>query len=217
MTYLAPTSAATASAEQAGIACSALRQLGTVRQMRGLTHVDAPSHFSPDGVNVDRIPLSDLVVTVAVIDVTARVADDPDTAAVTVADIERYERAAYGRLPHGAGVFLWSGWDVRAGDARSYHELGDDGLRRSPGFTAEVAGRLIDHRDVRCLGVDSAGIDTGSSTGFPVHHRWLESGRYAVGGLAGLSSLPAAGAVAVIGVVPSENGTGGPCRVIAAW
>jgi kynurenine formamidase len=44
------------------------------------THVDAPSHFSPDGVNADRIPLSDLVVTVAVIDVTARVADDPDTA-----------------------------------------------------------------------------------------------------------------------------------------
>jgi kynurenine formamidase len=30
-------------------------------------------------------------------------------------------------------------------------------------------------------------------------------------------SLPAAGAVAVIGVVPSENGTGSPCRVIAAW
>jgi hypothetical protein len=47
MTYLAPTSAATASAEQAGIACSALRQLGAVRQIRDLAHVDAPSHSLP--------------------------------------------------------------------------------------------------------------------------------------------------------------------------
>jgi hypothetical protein len=30
-------------------------------------------------------------------------------------------------------------------------------------------------------------------------------------------SAATASADAVIGVVPSENGTGGPCRVIAAW
>lgn len=148
--------------------------------------------------------------------VTARVADDPDAAAVTVAGIERYERSS-GRLPHGAGMLLWSGWDVRACDARSYHGVGDDGLHRSPGSTAEVAGWLIDHRDVLCLGVDPPGFGAGSSNGFPVHHRRLGSGRYAVEGLAGLSSLPTAGAVAAIGVIPWENGTGGPCRVIAAW
>ncbi|MGY4919937.1 cyclase family protein [Streptomyces sp. 900116325] len=179
------------------------------------THVDAPSHFSPDGVDVSRIPLDDLVVTIAVIDIAARVADDPDTA-VTVADIERYERT-YGRLPDGAGVFMRSGWDARADDSRSYNGVGDDDLRRSPGFGADAAGWLIDNRDVTCLGVDSPSIDTGSSTGFPVHHRWLGAGRYAVEGLAGLSAIPAAGAVAFIGVVPWENGTGGPCRVIATW
>jgi kynurenine formamidase len=125
------------------------------------------------------------------IDVTARVADDPGTA-VTVADIERYEL-------------------VRACRRRPFPpRCRRHGVRRSPGVTAEVAGRLIDHSDVRCLGAGSLSIDTGS--GFPVHHRWLEPGRCAVEGLAVLSSLPAAGAVAVIGVVPRENGTGDPCR-----
>lgn len=179
------------------------------------THVDAPSHFWPDGIDVSRIPLDDLVVTIAVIDISARVADDPNTA-VTVADLQRYERV-HGRLPDGAGVFMRSGWDARADDSRAYNGDGDDGHRRSPGFDAAAADWLIDNRDVKCLGVDSPSIDTGSSIGFPVHRRWLGAGGYAVEGLAGLSAIPAAGAVAFIGVVPWENGTGGPCRVMAAW
>src|SRR4051812_29610912 len=60
------------------------------------THVDAPSHFAADGADVSRLSAADLVVPVAVIDVTARTAADPDSA-VTVADIERHEQA-YGRL-----------------------------------------------------------------------------------------------------------------------
>jgi kynurenine formamidase len=179
------------------------------------THVDAPSHFSSHGADVSQIPPADLVVAIAVIDVSARVADKPDTA-VTVADIERYERA-HGRLSDGAGVFMHSGWDARAGDARAFSGIGDDGLRRWPGFDAEAADWLIDNRDVTCLGVDSPSIDTGSVTGFPVHHRWLGAGKYAVEALTGLAAVPPAGAVAIIGVVPWENGTGGPCRVIAAW
>jgi kynurenine formamidase len=179
------------------------------------THVDAPSHFSSDGVDVARIPPADLVVAIAVIDVSAQIADKPDTA-VTVSDIERYERV-HGRLPDGAGVFMHSGWDARADDARAYSGIGDDGVRRWPGFDADAAGWLIDNRNVTCLGVDSPSIDVGSATGFPVHRRWLGAGKYAVEALTGLAAVPPAGAVAIIGVVPWENGTGGPCRVIAAW
>ncbi len=179
------------------------------------THVDAPSHFAEDGADVSRLPAADLVVPIAVIDVTARTAADADTA-VTVADIELYEER-YGRLPDGAGVFMRSGWDVRAGDARSYNGVGADGLRRSPGFTVDAVSWLLERRSVTCVGVDSPSIDVGSATGFPVHRSWLGAGRYAVEGLAGLAALPAAGATAVIGVIPFEDGSGGPCRVIATW
>src|ERR1700721_1816330 len=33
------------------------------------THMDAPLHFSPDGMSVDLIPVSDLVVPLAVVDI----------------------------------------------------------------------------------------------------------------------------------------------------
>jgi kynurenine formamidase len=179
------------------------------------THVDAPSHFFPAGSDVSRLNVDDLVVSIAVIDISGRVAADPD-AAVTVADIARYE-SEHGRLPDGAAVFMHSGWDTRVSDAHSYNGFGADGVRRFPGFAVETATWLIENREITCIGVDSPSIDIGSATGFPVHRRWLGAGRYAVEGLARLSAVPAAGAVAVIGVIPWEDGTGGPCRVLAMW
>jgi kynurenine formamidase len=179
------------------------------------THVDAPSHFSAAGSDVSQLRVTDLVVPIAVIDISRRTAADPDSA-VWVADIARHE-SEHGRLPDGAAVFMRSGWDTRVGDAHSYHGIGIDGVRRSPGFAVETATWLIENREIVCIGVDSPSIDIGSATGFPVHRRWLSAGRYAVEGLARLSAVPATGAVAFIGVVPWEDGTGGPCRVLAMW
>jgi kynurenine formamidase len=44
------------------------------------THLDAPIHFSEDGASVEKLAAADLVVPLAVIDVTARAAQDPDYA-----------------------------------------------------------------------------------------------------------------------------------------
>ena len=35
--------------------------------------------------------------------------------------------------------------------------------------------------------------------------------------LAGLHTIPPRGAVAYVGLIPWEQGSGGPCRVIARW
>jgi Putative cyclase len=80
------------------------------------THVDAPSHFFPGGLDVSELSPEDLIVSIAVIDIADRAAAEPNTA-VTVADVPRYERE-HGTLPVGAAVFMCSGWDSRAGDAR---------------------------------------------------------------------------------------------------
>jgi len=42
------------------------------------THIDAPLHFSADGASADEIPLDDLVLPLAVIDVRAMAAEDAD-------------------------------------------------------------------------------------------------------------------------------------------
>ncbi|WP_165974971.1 cyclase family protein [Nonomuraea deserti] len=179
------------------------------------THVDAPSHFAPDGRDVSELRPEDLVVPIAVIDIADRVAADPDSA-VIVADLLRHERE-HGPLPDGAAVFMHSSWDARAGDAEAFHGIVPGGGRRSPGFAPETVDWLIEHRNIACIGVDSPSIDVGSATDFPVHRRWLGAARYAVEGLARLSSIPPAGAVGFVGVVPFEAGTGGPCRVLATW
>ena len=179
------------------------------------THVDAPSHFSSSGPTVSDIPAPDLMVPMAVLDIAHRVATEPG-AMVGLADVESYERA-HGRLPDRAAVFMRSGWDDRAGDGTSYHGLTSSGGRMFPGFAVETVEWLLEHRSVTWIGVDSPSIDAGQADGFPVHHRWLGAGRYAVEGLARLSTAPPAGATVFIGVVPFEDGTGGPCRVLATW
>jgi kynurenine formamidase len=61
------------------------------------TQIDAPRHFFEDGGSLERLPVASLVVSLVVIDVSARTSSNPDTS-VTVADIEAWERRN-GRLP----------------------------------------------------------------------------------------------------------------------
>ena len=42
------------------------------------THMDAPLHFSPDGMSVDLIPINDLIVPLAIIDISDRAQDNAD-------------------------------------------------------------------------------------------------------------------------------------------
>lgn len=66
------------------------------------THLDAPGHFIAGGRHSPEITLDELFVPVAVVDISDRVAQNPD-AVVTPGDLKRYERR-YGRIPKGAGV-----------------------------------------------------------------------------------------------------------------
>jgi kynurenine formamidase len=46
---------------------------------------------------------------------------------------------------------------------------------------------------------------------------FLATDRYGIENLAGLDGIPPRGATAYVGLIPWEEGSGGPCRVIAAW
>ena len=63
------------------------------------THLDAPLHFSEDGKSVAEIPVSDLVVPLAVIDIREKAAANAD-AQLTPDDIKAWI-AANGELPRG--------------------------------------------------------------------------------------------------------------------
>src|SRR5919106_5388184 len=60
------------------------------------THMDAPFHFSPDGMSAEQIPLSMLIVPLVVVDIRKKAAENPD-AQLTVDDLHRWEQR-YGRI-----------------------------------------------------------------------------------------------------------------------
>ncbi|TIT02951.1 MAG: cyclase family protein [Mesorhizobium sp.] len=178
------------------------------------THMDAPIHFSADGLTADLIPISDLIVPVAVINIASRAAENADTS-LTPDDIKAWE-AKNGPLPEGCCVVMNSGWHKLVDDPKF---TGNDGEKRNhtPGFHVESAQFLIGERNVKGIGVDTLSLDTGlnSAGAFPVHYEWLGSGRWGVECLANLDAIPEVGARLFLGIPKVKGATGGPTRVIA--
>jgi kynurenine formamidase len=179
------------------------------------THMDAPGHFVTGGRFSPEITLEELLVPIAVIDISERAAGDSD-AFVTVDDLRRYERR-HGRIPEGALVAMNSGWASKVDDPLEFK--GGDAFPNYhfPGWGLEAAMWLAERRDVAAIAVDTISLDPGDSSTFPVHVNFLATDRYGLESLANLDRIPPRGAVAYVGLIPWEEGSGGPCRVIASW
>jgi kynurenine formamidase len=76
---------------------------------------------------------------------------------------------------------------------------------------------LARNRDVTGIAVDTLSLDPGNSTTFPVHVNFLASDRYGLENVNNLDEIPPRGALAYVGLIPWEEGSGGPCRVLANW
>jgi kynurenine formamidase len=179
------------------------------------THLDAPAHFAPQGLTADRLEASSLIVPAAVIDIQERARKNAD-AVVTIADLKDWERA-HGRLPKHCGVFLNSGWDAKAGDARAFLGQDESKTLHFPGFSLEACEFLLTEREVAGLAVDTLSLDFGASADFAVHKRWLGAGKWGLECVANLSQLPPAGATVFVGAPKVIGASGGPTRVLAVW
>jgi len=65
--------------------------------------------------------------------------------------------------------------------------------------------------------VDTLSLDPGASKDFAVHTRWLGANRFGIENVANLRRIPPAGAQVIVGVVPWQDGSGGPARVLATY
>jgi len=175
------------------------------------THLDAPLHFSENGISADKIET--LVVPLAVIDVAAKAARDPDYQ-VTRADLVAWERR-HGRLPANGCVAMHAGWARHAADAAKFTGKDAAGVFHFPGFSGEATEWLLRRRDVAGLAVDTLSLDHGPSTDFKTHRVWLPAGRWGLENVANLDQVPAAGATLVVGLAKVKDATGGPARLFA--
>jgi kynurenine formamidase len=179
------------------------------------THMDAPGHFIPGRRLTPDIPVADLIAPLAVIDIRRKAARNSD-AMVEVSDIRRYERA-HGTIPAGALVAMDSGWDAKVNNSDAFKGGTAFPNYHFPGFSSDAAMFLAEERNVRAIGVDTLSLDPGNSSTFDVHVNFLGTNRYGVENLANLGRVPPAGATVYVGVIPWEEGSGGPLRAFATW
>jgi kynurenine formamidase len=184
----------------------------------GGTHLDAPSHFSEVGQSVDAIPPERLVGPGVVVDVARRCSQDPDCT-VSVGDLEAFE-ALHGRIPAAAIVLLRTGYGEYWPDREAYlgtAERGPGALAklRFPGLDAMAARWLAEQRGIDAVGIDTASIDPGRSTGFEAHRALAARNVPIFENVAGLDALPATGFRVVALPMKLGGGSGAPLRIVA--
>ncbi|MFN8520031.1 MAG: cyclase family protein [Chloroflexota bacterium] len=176
------------------------------------THFDAPCHMVEGTARLHEVDPSTLIRPAAVIDISDDVGDDADSV-LTLAQVEAFERAN-GAIPTGGIVLLRTGWEERNTDPIRY--AGQPGDLRFPAFGEEAARFLVERRQVVGVGVDTMGIDPGSSADFVVHRQVTHpAGVWHLEGLQNLKALPPLGATLFVGVLPLVDGSGSPARVLA--
>jgi len=182
------------------------------------THLDAPVHWitAKNGQDVSQIPPQRLIAPAAVVDVSDRVAADPDFL-LDVADLRRWE-AANGSLPEGGWLLLRTGWDARSGDQEAFLNADETGPH-TPGISVEAAKWLAEEAPVIGVGVETVGTDAGRAHSFdppfPCHSFVLGAGKYGLTQLQNLHRLPPTGAVVIAAPLPIVGGSGSPARVVA--
>lgn len=193
------------------------------------THVDAPSHFIPPPgsgldfagawgeVDVDGVPLAQLIGPAAVIDVPL-LESEPGTSPLITPDVVHAWEAEHGELRPGEIVLWRTGWDRhylpgRAGDAYLRDAVVHGSAPAWPAPSVETI-ELVIGRGVRCLGTDGASMGPAQG-GQAVHVAALGTGAVFVECLAGLAELPHRGATFVFLPLKVLGATGAPGRAVA--
>lgn len=181
----------------------------------GGTHLDAPIHFVEGGLTTEEIPLARLMGPARVVDITAKCKDNPDYL-LTPEDIKTHE-TIYGQIEPGDVVLIHTGYGKFYPNARFY--LGSEvrGVVKDLHFPAigAAAAQYLVSKKIDMVGLDTASLDHGPSKDFAAHRIFSEANIHGLENVANLDELPPIGSTVMALPMKIENGTGGPCRVIA--
>ncbi|MGV9610756.1 cyclase family protein [Nocardia xishanensis] len=178
------------------------------------THWGAPIHFHADGLAADELEPDDLLLPAVRIDVREQCATNRDYA-VTVDDLRRWE-ARHGRIPDGAAVIAWTGWDAKWGGPEFVGP--GESAGRQPGFAVETVEWLLNTGRLGrrgALGIDTFGPDLGSDDSYAVSKLLYREHRISLECLANLGELPATGAWILVGGPLYRGGSGSPATIFA--
>ena len=184
----------------------------------GGTHVDSPIHFAQGRQTTDEIPLSRLVGSAVVIDVSTSALRNRDYR-ISIRDFVSWERRN-GRIPRHSMVLLRTGYDRFWPNARQYLGTAQRGAQavpklHFPGLHPAGARWLVENRRVKAVGIDTASIDYGQSKLFRSHQVLGRANVPVFENLANLGRLPRKGFSVIALPMKIDRGSGGPLRAIA--
>jgi len=180
------------------------------------THVDPPVHFIEGGRALDQLPVSEMILPLVVLDISARAAEDSD-AVPLLTDVDAWE-SRHGRIPAGSFVALRTDWSRRWPDGAAMANRDAEGRAHCPGWSADVLKLLIEKRGVTAVGHETTDTDPGfaaSQGDFSLETYVLAQDRWQIELMAGLSEVPEAGALIVASWPKPRGGSGFPARVFA--
>lgn len=161
--------------------------------------------------------VKDMVFPLVVIDISEKVKENVEYA-VTVDDIKGFE-AAYGDIPDGAFVALYTGWSRRWPDMDAISNFDQEGKEHFPGWSMEALRYIYEVRNAAANGHET--LDTDASvlaarSGDLACERYLlDKGKLQVEVMCNLDQVPAAGAIVFAVFPPIEGATGLPVRMWA--
>lgn len=181
------------------------------------THIDFPGHFIKGAPLAESFGVKNMLYPLCVIDVTAKVAENP-LYAVTVEDIKEYE-ATYGDIPDGAFVALHTGWAKHWPDMDAISGIAEDGSENFPGWSLEALKYIYEERNAAANGHETLDTDASAlaaAAGDLACERYvLAKGKLQVEVMNNLDRVAPAGAILFVGWPKIEGANGMPVRALA--
>ena len=184
----------------------------------GGTHLDAPVHFAEGKQSVDQVSLVQLTGRAAVVDVSAKTADNRDYL-VSVDDVQLWEKTN-GPIPDSAILMIRTGFGQYYPDPLRYFgtdKKGDSAIAQLhfPGIDPQLAEWLVKNRKIKAVGIDTPSIDYGQSSDFRTHRILLAENIPAFENVAHMDQLPVKNSYVIALPMQIKNGSGAPLRIIA--
>jgi kynurenine formamidase len=183
----------------------------------GGTHLDAPVHFSANGLTVEKVEIRQLTGEAVVIDVSEKALKNADYL-ITVDDIKQWEKKN-DTIRQGTILIFKTGYGQFYPDAAKYFgtiKKGVEGIAdlHFPGIDTSAAHWIIQHK-IKAAGIDTPSVDYGQSKDFKTHQLLMGADIPAFENLANVDKLPPTGAYIVALPMKIKNGSGAPLRIIA--
>ena len=164
------------------------------------THIDAPYHFSEDGLTVEKIPLNRLIQNAILIKIFKK-----RNQSITISDIKDFERK-HEPIPQNSTIVFYTNWQKNS--KKNYF------FTENPGLNENAAKYLVS-KNINLVGIDSPSIDLGKNSKFPVHKIFSKKNILIVENLDNLEKIPSQKFLFSIFPLKLKGASGSPIRAVA--